>query len=470
MPVFGSRFQRGGVPRSTSRSAKTSSRPSRDALGGGDVRRRGRSRVAGMDPALAAAARQVGAGTARRAEPARALRARLRAAQRAMRDLQPASCSAGGSASSAACASAAGVGAAACCPVPDFEVQKRPQELFVVVSAVDVLVEHAVERRRVVIARASWQPAPAQVIGRESRSSPRSQSVDRHAEAALCAGLAGAAGAAARRAWRRIHFVDRPRTRCVVGQRARRTRPAGGRGTAARSSSDAAIAMRSPRSSRLSGSQLVWSKYRMRRSGARSRHGCRSGLLVAPGRTAAGTSELRAPSAAAAACRREAGAATYGGGSRRGSRRCRRPRARPSRWRAASRARRCSATSAGRAERRIAARHELRQAGERGPAAAARSRGGSVPKCLATCAGRGELAVAVARRSRAEKVSIRVAVARHQRDDRRRVIAAGEQHADRTRRHVQRAPPRRGASMNAATASPPLARTGAVASPSGGVQ
>src|SRR6185503_9561369 len=103
-------------------------------------------------------------------------RARCAPAPPAARDSPPppATCAAGGSASTPACDSGA---RGRLGPVPDFQVQKRPQQFFVSLAALVVLVEHAVQdlgfivgprqRRRAgeVIARSSDQLAAQRTAG-----------------------------------------------------------------------------------------------------------------------------------------------------------------------------------------------------------------------------------------------------------------------------------------------------------------
>src|SRR5919197_2657099 len=112
---------------------------------------------------------------------ARAPSARRAPAARAPgeRPLPPPTCSAGGSAASAACASALAVPM-----VPDFEVEKRPQKFFVILPALEMLVQHAIEGFRIVVgarARARARKVRGEVLAHFAAE----PFIDRHAEADL---------------------------------------------------------------------------------------------------------------------------------------------------------------------------------------------------------------------------------------------------------------------------------------------
>ena len=122
----------------------------------------------------------------------------------------------------------------------------------------EMLVEHAVERLR--RNRPRERARAAQVVEQVLAQLAAQPLADRHAEAALRGSRIAEQRLAARR---RIHLVA-ARARAAVGQRRDELGQAVVEERRARSS-DAAIVMRSARSSRLSGSQLVWSKYSARR-------------------------------------------------------------------------------------------------------------------------------------------------------------------------------------------------------------
>ena len=248
MPVFGSRFQRGGEPSSTSRSAKMSRRPCGDALGGGDDRAPRSTVASAVHPRLrprrrgsAPAPRRVAPGPRARRAPA------WRAATR--------------------CATSAGVMqrrrfsrhaqlavqalAAACGSVPDFEIQKRPQESFRGCVCRRGARRACGRAPRVRSRRASWQPAPRRWSTQVARAARRAASSPTGTRKPTLRGLSVGSGIRRLAAWRRIHLVT-GRARALRRAAPRHIRPARWSRNGARARSTRPSLMRSPRSSRLS--------------------------------------------------------------------------------------------------------------------------------------------------------------------------------------------------------------------------
>ena len=150
-------------------------------------------------------------GTRRAANSARALGARLHRAQHAIAHLRRRHAAQPVAGARRACAS--GAARQVRCQISRF--RSVHSSVFMVAPAGEVLVEHAVEDRAVRSSARVSEPAPRRWSSKKVAQLAAQPRAGAEAGSRPCAARGRASSG--RAAWRRIHLVARPRTRCSSG-------------------------------------------------------------------------------------------------------------------------------------------------------------------------------------------------------------------------------------------------------------